>query len=59
VSLAVFNLLGQQVALLDDGDRAAGYHNVVFDGKLLASGVYLYRIQAGSFVQTRKLVLMK
>ncbi len=59
VNIAVFNLLGQRVALLGDGDEAAGYHDVTFDGKGLASGVYLYRIQAGEFVQTRKLVLMK
>ena len=59
VNLAVFNMLGQQVALLDNGERTAGYHDVVFDGNGLASGVYVYRIQAGDFVQTRKLVLMK
>jgi aminopeptidase N len=59
VSVAVFNLLGQRVAVVDEGEREAGYHDVVFDGKSLASGVYLYRIQAGEFVQTRKLILMK
>ncbi len=59
VSLGIFNLLGQRVALLDEGEREAGYHNVRFDGKSMASGVYLYRIQAGEFVQTRKLILMK
>jgi hypothetical protein len=47
------------VAVVDEGERGAGYHDVVFDGKSLASGVYLYRIQAGEFVQTRKLILMK
>jgi hypothetical protein len=55
----VFNLLGQRVAILDEGEHEAGYHDVVFDGKSLASGVYLCRIQAGEFVQTRKLILMK
>ena len=59
VNLAVFNLLGQQVAVLVDGELSAGYHDVAFDGTRLASGVYLYRLQAGEFVQTRKLVLMK
>jgi hypothetical protein len=59
VNVAVFNLLGQRVALLDEGEREAGYHDVVFDRKSLASGVYLYRIQAGEFGQTRKLILMK
>jgi hypothetical protein len=59
VSVAVFNVLGQQVAVVEEGMRDAGYHDVTFDGKNMASGVYLYRLQAGEFVQTRKLVLMK
>jgi hypothetical protein len=59
VTLTVFNTLGQQVAVLQNGEREAGYHEVKFDGRNLASGVYLYRLQAGSFVQTRKLLLLK
>jgi hypothetical protein len=59
VTLTVFNMLGQRVAVLDEGEREAGYYSIVFDGKRLASGMYLYRIQAGGFVQTRKLILMK
>ena len=59
VEVAVFNLLGQRVALLDAGMRQPGYYDVVLDGENMASGVYLYRIQAGEFVQTRKLILMK
>ncbi len=59
VNVQVFNLLGQSVGVLEDGDQDAGFHELVFDGKGLASGVYLYRIQAGGFTQTRKLILMK
>jgi len=59
VTLTVFNMLGQSVAVVDEGEREAGYHDVAFNGNGLASGVYLYRIQAGEFVQTRKLILMK
>jgi len=59
VSLAVFNTLGQQVALLQNGEQEAGYQEVKFDGSPLSSGVYFYRIEAGSFVQTRKLLLLK
>ena len=59
VEVSVFNLLGQRVVLLDEGMRQPGYHRLVLDGKGLASGVYLYRIQAGEFVKTKKLVLMK
>jgi aminopeptidase N len=59
VRLTVFNLLGQLVAVVDEGTRDAGYYDVRFNGSTLASGVYLYRLEAGQFVQTRKLVLMK
>ena len=59
VSLAVFNTLGQQVALLQNGEQEAGYHEVRFDASGMASGVYFYRIHAGTYVETRKLLLMK
>ena len=59
VTISVFNTLGQKVAELVNGDKAAGTYAVRFDAAGLASGVYLYRIQAGSFVQTKKLVIMK
>ena len=59
VTLTVFNTLGQQITVLQSGDREAGYHEVRFDGTGLSSGVYFYRIQAGEFVQTRRLVLLK
>jgi hypothetical protein len=59
VTLSVFNALGQQVAQLVNGDMEAGYHEVKFDGSKLASGVYFYRMQAGSYVETRKLLLVR
>jgi hypothetical protein len=59
VTLTVFNTLGQQVASLVDGDQEAGYHEVRFDGSGLASGVHFYRLTAGSYVQTRKLLLLR
>ena len=59
VSLTVFNTLGQQVALLQNGDQEAGYHDVRFDGSGLSSGVYFYQMQAGGFVQTRRLILLR
>jgi hypothetical protein len=59
VILTVFNTLGQRVAVLEDGEREAGYHEVRFEASNLASGVYFYRLQAGEFVQSRKFVLQK
>ena len=59
VVLKVYNLLGQEVASLINSQQTAGVHQVVFDGSNLASGVYFYRIQAGNFSATKKLILMK
>jgi hypothetical protein len=59
VVLTVFNALGQEVALLLNGDQEAGYHEQVFDARGLPSGVYWYRMTAGSFVETRRLVLVR
>jgi hypothetical protein len=59
VSLIVYNTLGQEVSLLQYGEQEAGIHEVRFDGTNLSSGVYFYRIQAGGFVQTKKLNLLR
>ena len=58
VRLSVFNSLGQLIATLVNGENEPGEHTVRFDGSHLPSGVYLYRLQAGSFVSCRKLVLL-
>jgi hypothetical protein len=52
-------MLGERVAELVNGEVDPGYHDLQFDASGLASGVYLYRLQAGDFVQTRKLVLVR
>jgi hypothetical protein len=59
VEIAVFNILGQKVSMLVDAEQCAGFHEVQFDGKDLASGVYFYRMRSGSFVETKRLVLMR
>jgi len=59
VNLQVYDVTGRQVATLVDGFRNAGIHNVQFDAHGLASGIYIYRLTAGSFNTIGKLVLMK
>jgi thermitase len=59
VTLTAYNTLGQQVAQLVNEQQQAGYHDVVFRGDGLASGVYFYRLQTGGFVANRKILLLK
>ncbi len=59
VSVKVYNLLGQEIATLFAGYLNAGVHSLTFDASNLSSGVYLYRIQAGNVVETKRMVVMK
>ena len=59
VSLTIYNAIGQQVAVLQQGEKEAGYHSVQFNASHLASGVYFYRLQTGAFVDTKKFLLLK
>jgi hypothetical protein len=59
VSMAVYDVLGREVSVLVNDKKDAGVHRVRFDGSKLASGVYFYRLQAGSFVQSKKLLLLR
>jgi hypothetical protein len=59
VKLVVYDVLGQAVATLADGVQEAGYKSTTFDGSRFSSGVYVYRIEAGSYTKTMKLLLVK
>ena len=59
VQLGVYNVLGQRVAVLATGNFTSGTHYVQFDASRLASGVYFYRIDAGRFSATKKMMLIK
>jgi len=59
VNLTVFDILGREVSVLVNDKRDAGVYEVKFDGSGLASGVYFYRIQAGTSVQTKMLLLLR
>jgi hypothetical protein len=59
VTLKVFNVVGQEVGTLVAGNMLAGRHEVSFDASRLGSGVYMYKIIAGNFVSTKKMLLLK
>ncbi len=59
VTVTVYDILGYQIRTLVNGVQSAGYHDVVFSAQNLASGMYFYKIQAGTFTQTKKMVLLK
>jgi len=59
VKLRVYNILGQMVLELFNGAQIAGTHVVAFDASKLASGVYFYRLEAGSYVNVKKMILLK
>jgi len=59
VSLKVFDLLGREIATLVNEIQPVGSHSVTFNGSALASGIYFYRLQAGDFATTKKMVLLK
>ena len=64
VTLSIYNSLGQKVRTLLDKELSVGSYSIVWDGKsmdgiLVSSGIYLYRIEAGDFVETKKMMLLK
>jgi hypothetical protein len=59
VSLKVFDVLGRAVATLVDEAQKAGYKSTDWQAAAFASGVYYYRIEAGDFTQTKKLMIIK
>jgi hypothetical protein len=59
VTLTVHNILGQVVEELVDSEMQAGYHRVSWNGQNAASGVYFYRITAGQFSDTKRMLLLK
>ena len=58
-TLKVYDILGNEVATLVDEYKPAGSYEVEFNGSNLTSGIYFYRLQTGSLMETKKLVLLK
>ncbi|MDP2806814.1 MAG: T9SS type A sorting domain-containing protein, partial [bacterium] len=59
VSLTVYNIAGQAVKRFDLGAKPAGQHKIDWNGNQVAAGVYFYRLQAGEFVSTRKMMIVR
>jgi hypothetical protein len=59
VTIKVYNILGKEIATLVNEQKTAGNYSVKFTASRYASGVYFYRMQAGSFIETKKLILLK
>ena len=59
VTLKVYDVLGNEVAVLVNENKAPGYYNIQFDGSNLSSGVYYYRLESKGFVQTKRMMLLK
>jgi len=59
VKLEVYNLLGNKVATLADGEQEAGYKSVTWDASDVSSGIYFYKLSAGDFTETKRMMLVK
>jgi Secretion system C-terminal sorting domain len=59
VTINLYDLLGRKIKTLIDADEQRGYHIVLFDATGLASGTYFYRIEAGRYRQTKKVILLR
>ncbi len=59
VTLTVYDMLGRELSVLANDRREAGVHEVKFDGSGYSSGVYFYRLQAGNFVSTKRMLVLK
>ena len=59
VQLKVYDILGNEVATLVNKEKPAGNYEVEFNGENLPSGIYFYKLSAGNFTETRKMILLK
>ena len=59
VTLKVYDVLGNEAATLVEAEQPAGIYEVEFNASQISSGIYFYKLQAGSFVETKKMILLR
>jgi hypothetical protein len=59
VTLKVYDVLGNEVTTLVNEQKSSGEYEVEFDGSNLSSGIYFYRLKSGSFIETKKMILLR
>ena len=59
VAIKIYDILGREVKTINQGEQVPWHYKVSFNASALASGVYFYRIEAGDFIQTKKMILLK
>ncbi len=58
-TIDIYDILGRKVASLTDRQQPAGYHQVLWHADDLSSGIYFYKLQAGNYIETKKMLLLK
>lgn len=59
VTIEVYDILGRRVSNIHDGLQPEGYHQVIWDAEDISSGIYFYKLQAGNYIETKKMMLIK
>lgn len=59
VKVTVYDIIGQQAVILIDKEQSAGYYRLQFDASHLSSGIYIYKIEAGNFIKSMKMSVIK
>jgi hypothetical protein len=59
ITLVVYDVLGNEISRLVNKEKPAGYYEIKFNASSFANGVYFYRLQAGNYVETKKMILLK
>lgn len=59
LQIIIYDILGEQIETIAQGDYEAGYHKILFDASILPSGTYIYRLESNDFVKTKKMILIK